>query len=155
MAEDYDWMFHEHSAFEEMLEECIEQAELELWRECLATFNNLIAKLKNHMAMEEEILYPAYERHSELPQNPVQALRAEHDHLVQFLWDINQIIKTRDSEHLEAAIKPVVVALHHHHDKEEEFFLPMAGHLLLPYRESIIDDLKSFDPSKTTRKWPF
>ncbi|MBT4518888.1 MAG: hemerythrin domain-containing protein [Halieaceae bacterium] len=154
MKEEYNWLFHEHSVSEEMLEECIEQADLNLWSDCEATFGALMSMLKKHMAMEEEVLFPAYERHTDLPRNPVEALRSDHDQLVQLFCDIDEVLKTRDSEHLVDAIKPVVVAMNHHHDKEENFFLPMAGHLLLPYRDSIIEEMKNFDPSTASRQWP-
>ena len=154
MREEYDWLFHEHSGFETMLEECIELANLNLWEDCEDVFITFVRSLKVHMAMEEEVLYPAYEQHSDFPQDPVRALRQDHDRLFQLVRDIYQILKSRDSEHFVDAVKPVVVSLHHHHDKEEDFFLPMAGHLLMPYRESIVDELKNFDPTRISRKWP-
>ncbi len=132
MIEEYDWLFHEHSIQEEMLEDCNEAANLLLWDECKETFNIMITMMKTHMALEEEVIYPAYERHPDLPQDPVKALRLEHDHLVQRFSDLYQILKKRNSEHLVSAIKLAILDLNHHHDKEEDFFPPMAGHLLLP-----------------------
>lgn len=155
MQKEYDWIFHEHSSFEELLEEIIEQADIQLWRECEDNFELLVGRVKRHMGMEEEVLYPAYEQIPDLPLDPVNVLREDHDNIVRLFSDINKILKMRDSEQLLDVISPLVEALNTHHRNEEDFFLPLAGFLLLPYRDQIMEDLKSFSPATIQRKWPF
>lgn len=155
MNEAYDWLFHEHSTTEELLRECIEDAEMYSWDDCESNFNILVENLKIHIAMEEEVLFPAYERLTDLPQDPIKALRTEHDEIVRLLHDILIVLKTREADHIVASIQPLEAVLTSHHEKEEDFFLPLAGFFLLPYQTSLEQELKTFDPATAKRDWGF
>lgn len=153
MSESYDWLIHNHSEFETSMYEFSDAVEQEAWDEAESAFAQLVEGLKAHMAMEEEVLYPAYEKRQELPQEPVLALRAEHDLIVRMVRDLARIIKVRDSEHTLAALLPLEQVLIAHHEKEEDIFLPMAGQFLLPDKDAIIRQLQAFDVSAAHRKW--
>lgn len=155
MNEAYDWLFHEHSATEELLRECVEDAEMYSWDDCESNFNILVENLKIHIAMEEEVLFPAYERLPDLPQEPVEALRKEHDEIVRLLRDIQIVLKTRDADHIVKSVQPLEAVLTSHHEKEEDFFLPLAGFFLLPHQTSLEQEMKNFDPATATRDWGF
>ncbi len=153
MSESYDWLIHDHSEFESLLYEFTDAVEQEAWARANELFKQLIAGLKAHMAMEEEVLYPAYESNQNLPQEPVVALRDEHDNIVRLVRDLAQVIKNRDSEHTLQSVLPLEQALISHHEKEEDIFLPMAGRFLLPQKDDIVRQLQAFDVSAAQRKW--
>ena len=73
---------------------------MEDWAGADLVFRELVAHLKRHMALEEEVLYPAYETTTEAPQGPTRALREEHDQIVRLVRDMVRVIKTRDSDHV-------------------------------------------------------
>jgi iron-sulfur cluster repair protein YtfE (RIC family) len=151
--ESYDWLLHHHSEFESFVYEFTDAVESEAWDDADRVFKKLVAELKVHMAMEEEVLYPAYESNPDLPPEPVQALRSEHDNIVRLLQDLAVVIKTRDSEHALNSMLPLERALISHHEKEEDIFLPLAGLVLMPRKDDILQQLRSFDVSSATRKW--
>ena len=155
MNEAYEWLFHEHSGTEELLRECVEDAEMYSWDDCDTNFKALVEGLKEHIAMEEEVVFPAYERLTDLPQDPIKALRAEHDEIVRLLRDILIILKTRDADHIVESIQPLETVLTSHHEKEEDFFLPLAGFFLIPHQADLEQEMKNFDPATATRKWDF
>jgi hemerythrin-like domain-containing protein len=105
------------------------------------------------MAVEEEVLYPAYEAETHAPQGPTQALREEHDRIVQLVRDMVEVIKTRDSEHVLESLARLEYEMIKHHEKEEDIFLPMASHILNEKREEISQKLAGFDKLKSARKW--
>ena len=154
MAEEpSDWLVHDHSQYEELLIECCDAVQLEDWAGVEPLFAELIARLKTHMAMEEEVLYPAYEAMSEFPKRPVQSLREEHDKIVRLACDVMRLLKTHDSDHVLDSLLSLEAALIKHHEREEDVFLPMAGHLLMSQRDELTSKLKAFDPPSTRRKW--
>ena len=153
MSEAYDWLIHHHSEFESFLYNFTDAVEQEAWVEASELFKQLVAALKAHMALEEEVLYPAYESNQELPREPVLMLRAEHDNIVALLRDMVKVIVNRDSEHALRSVLPLEQALISHHEKEEDIFLPLAGHLLLPQKDDILRQMQAFDISTAQRKW--
>ena len=113
----------------------------------------MVTHLKRHMALEEEVLYPAYEAATHAPQGPTGALREEHDHIVRLVTDMARIIKTRTSDYVLECLAHLEKQMIKHHEKEEDIFLPMASHILDAKQEEISQQLAEFDMSKTSRKW--
>ena len=56
-----NWLVHEHSLYEDLLTQCQDAVEIEDWDGADNVFRELVTHLKRHMALEEEVLYPAYE----------------------------------------------------------------------------------------------
>lgn len=150
-----NWLNHDHLDYEVLLQDCQVAAEQEDWRGVKQLFEELVARLKVHMLMEEEILYPAYETIMNTPQAPTQALRDEHSEIVRLLRDLSYVLKTNDSDLFLESLIPLEGVMIKHHEKEEEIFLPMAGHVLLTQRDEITRKLKSFDPKTSSRVWDF
>ena len=153
MSSESDWLHHDHRVFEASLAECEAAAEQEDWKAVRRLFDSLVARLKSHMRMEEEVLYPAYENLADVSHGPTLALRKEHDEIVRLVRDVSHVLGTNNSERFLEALAPLDRVMMTHHDKEEEIFLPMAGHALLEKREEILQKLKELDEGKSTRKW--
>ena len=153
MSSTDNWLEHEHSLYEELLSLCQGAAEIEDWVTVNQAFNNLVTSLKRHMALEEEVLYPAYESMPNAPQGPTMALREEHSNIVRLIQDMARVIKTRDSEHVLECLVHLENQMIKHHEKEEDIFLPMASHILNTSRDELLRKLNEFDGSKTQRKW--
>ena len=148
-----NWLIHEHSLYENLISRCEEAIEIEDWGTADLLFNKMVSHLKRHMAVEEEVLYPAYEAATHAPQGPTGALREEHDHIVRLIMDMVRVIKTRDSDYVLECLAHLEKQMIKHHEKEEDIFLPMASHILDAKREEISRQLAEFDVSKTSRKW--
>ena len=153
MSSTDNWLEHEHSLYENLLLQCQDAVESEDWGTADLLFKKMLTSLKRHMALEEEVLYPAYESSSHAPQGPTQALRAEHDQIVRLVTDTAQVIKSRGSDHVLECLLQLETQMIKHHEKEEDIFLPMASHILAAKREEISRKLADFDLSKSARKW--
>jgi hemerythrin-like domain-containing protein len=153
MSSSDNWLVHEHSLYEDLLSRCQGAVEIEDWGDADLAFRELLTHLKRHMALEEEVLYPAYEAAVEAPQGPTKALREEHDQIVRLVRDMVRVIKTRDSDHVLECLVHLEKQMIKHHEKEEDIFLPMASHILDAGREEISRQLADFDMTKAVRKW--
>jgi len=148
-----NWLVHEHSLYENLLSQCQSAAEIEDWGNVDLAFSELITHLKRHMALEEEVLYPAYESMANAPQGPTVALREEHSGIVQLIRDMVQVIKTRSSEHVLEGLVHLENRMIKHHEKEEDIFLPMASYILNASHDELLRQMDEFDMSKIQRKW--
>ena len=149
MSSTENWLIHEHSLYEDLLSQCTEAVEIEDWKTADLLFKRMVTHLKQHMALEEEVLYPAYEAASHAPQGPTGALREEHDHIVRLIMDMARVIKTRNSDYVLECLTHLEKQMIKHHEKEEDLFLPMASHILDAKREELSQQLTEFDASKS------
>jgi hemerythrin-like domain-containing protein len=117
-------------------------------------FDQLVTHLKRHVALEEGVLYPAYETAPHAPQGPTTALREEHSTIISLFRDLAAIINTRDSEHMLESLAYLENRMIKHHEKEEDIFLPMASHILNDRRDELLRKLDEFGASNSGRKWP-
>jgi len=148
-----NWLVHEHSLYEDLLTECHDAVENEDWEGANLIFNQLVMHLKRHIAMEEEVLYPAYEAAPDAPQGPTTALREEHSTIIRLIEDMVPVIKTRDSEPMLECLAHLENQMIKHHEKEEDIFLPMASHILNSSHDELLSQLKQFNGSSSDRKW--
>jgi hemerythrin-like domain-containing protein len=148
-----NWLVHEHSLYEDLLTECHDAVENEDWEGVNLIFSQLVMHLKRHIALEEEVLYPAYESAPHAPQGPTTALREEHSTIIRLLQDMAPVIRTRDSEHLLECLAHLENQMIKHHEKEEDIFLPMASLILNSRRDELSSRLKQFEGSTPHREW--
>lgn len=148
-----NWLVHEHSLYEDLLSECHDAVENEDWESVNLIFSQLVMHLKRHIAVEEEVLYRAYESAPHAPQGPTTALREEHSTVIRMIQDMAPVIKSRNSEHLLECLAHLENQMIKHHEKEEDIFLPMASHILNASHDELLRKLSEFDASKVKRKW--
>ena len=153
MSRTDNWLVHEHSLYEDLLSRCRDAVESEDWGTVDKIIHELVTHLKRHMAMEEEVLYPAYESSPHAPQGPTMALREEHSNIVRLIRDTARVIRSRDSDHVLECLAHLDYQMIKHHEKEEDIFLPMASHILNSSRDELLRKLEEFDASKIQRKW--
>ena len=153
MSSSDNWLVHEHSLYEGLLSRCQDAVEIENWAGADIVFRELVTHLKRHMALEEEVLYSAYEAAVEAPQGPTKALREEHDQIVRLVRDMVRVIKTRDSDYVLECLVHLEKQMIKHHEKEEDIFLPMAGHILHASHDEVLRRLDEFDAAKIEGKW--
>ena len=153
MSNSDNWLVHEHSLYEGLLTWCQDAVEMEDWETVGRVFNELVTHLKRHMALEEEVLYPAYESAPHAPQGPTTALREEHTGIVRLVQDMARIITTRDSGHVLESLAHLEYQMIKHHEKEEDIFLPLASHILNDSQDKLLRKMSEFDVSTIQRKW--
>ena len=153
MGDSYDWLIHDHSEFESALHNLAEELEREHWAQVREQFTQMADGVLAHMAMEEEVIYPAYADTPGLPQRPLSALSAEHKNILSELRALSSEIEGGNVRSAQTALDDLERALVNHHEREETFFLPMAGHLLQPQREEIEARLATFDAAAASRQW--
>ena len=147
-----NWLLHEHLLYENLLSRCQYAVEIEDWEDASLAFRELVRQLNQHMTLEEEVLYPAYESTSHAPQGPTQALRQEHVQITRLANELERVIKTRGAEQVLECLTNLEYLLIKHHEKEEDIFLPMAGHILEDKREEISRRMADFEASQSARR---
>lgn len=158
MNEDPNWLYHDHLDMEDLLEAAAAATRQQKWNTVEHMLGKLVDRLKRHMRIEEEVLFPAYEQVPGTAPQPTEALRRDHDGIVNWCRDLHYATQARDPVAFLGSLQTLRELLAAHDQKEENFFLPMAGHSLTPEKAAVLERLKALDftaPDPTSRNWGF
>lgn len=158
MDDDPNWLYHDHLDLEELLDAAAATTRRHEWETVEHMVITLVDRLKGHMRVEEEVLFPAYEQVPGAPTQPTEALRRDHDAMVNWCRDLYYAAQAQNPTAFLNSLQTLRDLLAEHDKKEESFFLPMAGHTLAQEKAAILERLKALDtktPDPTTRRWDF
>lgn len=151
-----NWLVHDHHKYDEMLTECEMAAEMADWKDAVRLFNEFLNELKLHMQMEDEVIYPIFEK-KENEQGEITELHEEHDNLVRLLNDLVSVIKTKNIDHFMDSLIPLHKAMNEHNEHEEAAFQRLGNDSLLNHRDEIMRRLSALQAKKghKSRDWGF
>jgi len=83
-----------------------------------------------HMAVEEEVLFPALEARASGPLGPTAMMRGEHEEMRRLLDAMAQALEAREADELLGLADTLLVLMQQHNLKEEEILYAMADQML-------------------------
>ena len=147
------WLVHDHTQIEGFLRSCREEADIYDWWALTRYFEELVDQLRYHMAQEEEILFPAYDKKCQPSHELTTELFVEHNQIIECIRNIWQLIDNKIKNGIIDRIEELVSLLVEHNKKEEAVFLPFASHLLYDDRDELSEKLENFTITKMSRDW--
>ena len=147
------WLVHDHTQIENLLTDFRKDAEIYDWWSLGRILQRLIEQLSHHMAQEEEILFPAYDKKCDTTYKLTTELQAEHDQIFECVQDIRALINKQDKDRILDRIGDLITLMVDHGRREEENLIPFASHLLYEDREELSEKLENFVLTKNSRVW--
>lgn len=115
---------HDHRRLEQTLETAVAHARAEQWQAAADAFSIFRRGIERHMAVEEEVLFPAVEDDAETPLTAI--LRKGHRDLRAFFDEIDDALQARDVEESTRIATTMRALLERHDEKEEAELYPAA-----------------------------
>ena len=112
------------------------------WPTARETFRRCRDSMERLVKMEEEVLFPAFERQTGKDQGPTRVLRFDHARLRQLLGDLEAAIEQADAEKTASLRSRISVALHDHWGKEERLMFPLADEVLAGEAGKLVEQLR-------------
>lgn len=100
------------------------------WDAAAGQFGQFLSAMKHHFAMEEEVLFPAFEQRSGNPAGPPRVMRMEHSQMRQLLEELREALAAHDAKAYAGASETLLVLMQQHNLKEEQMLYPMCDHML-------------------------
>ncbi len=138
-----NWLHHDHRDFESAVYKCRTACDIADWSLVQDVFTEMASNYRNHVRIEEDALFPAYEAHHEASSGPTDSLRADHEQIFHLMDHIAQCLDENDRESLAEHFSLLYRVFRNHHEKEEEIFLPMASGALYSNKDAILAEMKS------------
>lgn len=102
------------------------------WGLAPAAFERFRAAVLGHLATEESLLFPAFERATGNAFGPTQVMRAEHRQMRDLLDQIEQAVTARSADDYGDAAETLLLLIQQHNVKEEQVLYRLCDQMLDP-----------------------
>jgi len=99
--------------------------------------------MSRHFAMEEEVLFPAFEAASGSAMGPTTVMRHEHEQMRALFEEMTQALAARRTEDYLGASETLLILMQQHNAKEEQILYPMSDKLLATQQEALLQTMQS------------
>jgi hemerythrin-like domain-containing protein len=97
--------------------------------------------MDRHFAMEEDVLFPAFEAKTGNTMGPTQVMRMEHEQMRALMNDMERAVTAgNDAEYLGLS-ETLNMIMQQHNLKEENMLYPMSDRVLAGNREAVLGDM--------------
>ncbi len=120
-----DFMTSNHHACDELFasaEECVGNGD---WVKGKTDFTAFLAAMKRHFAMEEEVLFPAFDKKTGMDMGPTFVMRSEHKQMNKVFDDMQQALGAKDSDGYLGLSETLLMLMQQHNMKEEQMLYRM------------------------------
>jgi len=100
------------------------------WERIAAEFGVFLESMRHHFAMEEEVLFPAFEERTGMTMGPTQVMRMEHQQMRGLFDAMAQAVEKRDRDDYLGQAETLLVLMQQHNLKEEQILYRMADQML-------------------------
>lgn len=113
------------------------------WANALTVFNTFHDALLHHFAMEEEIMFPAFERRTGMRQGPTMVMRTEHRQMTDLLNRMSGAIGRKDENAFLGDADTLLILMQQHNVKEEQMLYQMADQALASELEQVVGRMRA------------
>jgi len=114
------------------------------WKDAFAHFHLFHDALRQHIRMEEKVLFPAFEQVIPGSSGPVAMLRQEHQQIRVIISRLSDAINRFNAVDYALHAETYTLLMQQHTMKEEDMLYPLLDKALACKRESIIRAMEEF-----------
>ena len=108
------------------------------WDSARSLFARFQAAMAHHLAMEEEVLFPAFEARTGMSMGPTEVMRTEHAQMRGLLQEMALAVANADHDRYLGLSETLNMLMQQHNLKEENMLYPMSDKVLGGERDSLI-----------------
>jgi len=124
------------------VEELLDTDDIEMAR---SAWQKYAASMKRHLAMEEEVLFPAFDARSGMAGGgPVMVMKMEHQQMLGLLEQIGAAMEAGNAEDAMDIGDTLLMLIQQHNVKEEGMLYPMAENVLAADWEDLVAQLEKY-----------
>jgi iron-sulfur cluster repair protein YtfE (RIC family) len=147
MASIGDFMSRGHKDCDEAFARAEESAGSD-WPATEAKFRIFVRSMQQHFAMEEEVLFPAFEEQTGMSGGgPTETMRVEHEQMRRLFEEMQQAVAARDAEQYLGLCETLMLLMQQHNLKEENMMYPMLDEAVGAQSADLIGRCNSLEPA--------
>jgi hemerythrin-like domain-containing protein len=123
------------------VEELLDSADIESARPAWQKYDT---SMRRHLAMEEEVLFTAFDARSGMVGGPTAVMRMEHQQMLGLLDQIGEAMESGDMQDALDIGDTLLMLIQQHNVKEENMLYPMAENMLAREWETLAAQLEKY-----------
>ncbi|MCP4002344.1 MAG: hemerythrin domain-containing protein [Gammaproteobacteria bacterium] len=100
------------------------------WADTASHFESFNKLLEQHLNMEEQVLFPAFETETGHTQGPTAVMRMEHEQIRGLIAELKTCYENQDSQRFLGLSESLMMLIQQHNMKEEQMLYPMTDQAL-------------------------
>lgn len=135
----------DHRTCDDLFASAEEAAGNKNWDSARDLFARFQAAMTHHLAMEEEVLFPAFEERTGMRGGPTQVMRMEHDQMRALMEEMSAAVAAANQSDYLGVSETLNMLMQQHNLKEENMLYPMSDQALGPDRDAIIHSMEAIN----------
>jgi len=128
----------DHRACDDLFASAETAAAQKNWDSARSLFERFQTAMAHHLAMEEDVLFPAFEGRTGMSAGPTQVMRMEHEQMRSLLQDMASAVAACNQDGYLGLSETLNMLMQQHNLKEETMLYPMSDQVLGGDREGLI-----------------
>lgn len=137
-----DFMSADHHRCDDLFAVAEAAADGGNWDKTAADLGGFLDAMRHHFAMEEEVLFPAFEAHTGMTMGPTQVMRMEHQQMRGLFDAMAQAAQKHDADDYLGQCDTLLVLMQQHNLKEEQILYHMTDQVLGGEAAALIGQLQ-------------
>ncbi len=133
----------DHRACDDLFASAEEAAASKNWDSAREHFGRFEAAMAHHLAMEEDVLFPAFEARTGMSGGPTQVMRMEHEQMRALIADMAAAAASGNTSAYLGASETLNMLMQQHNIKEENMLYPMSDRALGEERDAVIHSMEA------------
>lgn len=138
-----DFLGSDHGACDDLFASAEAAVAQNNWDSARSLFERFQAAMAHHLAMEEEVLFPAFEARTGMSSGPTQVMRMEHEQMRGLLRDMAGAAAAADQHDFLGLSETLNMLMQQHNLKEENMLYPMSDQVLSADRDALIRNMEA------------
>lgn len=113
------------------------------WDAAASDFNRFHAAMRHHFAMEEQVMFPAFEARTGMSGGPTAVMRSEHQQMNALLDRLAYAVSHREREACLGEAETLLLLMQQHNIKEEQMLYRMADRALADELEAVLGRMRA------------
>lgn len=141
-----EFLGNDHRACDDLFASAEEAAGNRNWDGARELFARFKAAMAHHLAMEEDVLFPAFEARTGMSAGPTQVMRMEHEQMRALLEDMAAAAAAGNESAYLGASETLNMLMQQHNLKEENMLYPMSDRALGAESDAVIHSMRAVAP---------
>ena len=138
-----EFMGGDHRSCDDLFASAEEAVAKKNWDSARSLFDGFQAAMAHHLAMEEEVLFPAFEARTGMSMGPTQVMRSEHVQMRGLIADMGGAVVESDQDSYLGLSETLNMLMQQHNLKEENMLYPMSDQVLGGERDDLIRSMEA------------
>lgn len=115
------------------------------WHAAAEAWSRFQDALRHHFAMEEEVMFPAFEARTGMTQGPTQVMRMEHRQMSDLLNQLSDAAARQDADAFLGDCETLLIIMQQHNMKEEQMLYQMADQALAGELDDLVERMRAMN----------